>query len=178
MILNATNIAVITGGPGSGKTTLCKKLSEDRIAIGSESGRAVLARKNGHDLRQKNPHLYAAEILKLDVEKFTTASASCQRWLFDRGFPDNAGFLDLMGLPIPGELDLACRNYRYAGQIFAAPPWREIYHGDQDRIQDWHEAVATHEAIAAAWARYGYILVELPRASVDERVVFVKNRMI
>jgi predicted ATPase len=178
VILNATNIAVITGGPGSGKTTLCKKLSQDRVAIGCESGRAVLARKNGHELRQTSPHLYAVEILKLDIEKFTTAKAGCQSWLFDRGFPDNAGFLDFMGLHIPEELDIACRNYRYAGPIFAAPPWREIYHGDQERIQDWHEAVATHEAVIAAWARYGYGLVELPKPSVDERAFFVKNQMV
>jgi len=175
VILNSINIAVITGGPGSGKTTLCEKLSGDGIRIGRESGRAVLARTWGHDLRRQSPRLYALEILKLDVENFKMANADCETWLFDRGFPDNAGFLDLMALPVPNELEKACRTYRYAGPIFVAPPWREIYHGDEDRIQDWQEAEATYFAVTAAWERYGYGLVTLPKASVEERALFVKK---
>jgi len=98
-----------------------------------------------------------------------------QIWLFDRGFPDNVGFLQMMGLRIPDELGLACKNYRYAGPIFVAPPWKEIYHGDQDRIQDWHEAETTYEAVTSTWRRYGYELIELPKASVNERANFVTN---
>ena len=177
MTLNANNIAVITGGPGSGKTTLCEKLSQEGIAIGNESGRAILQRPDGHDLRKRDPLSYALEILKLDIEKFRTANSSTETWLFDRGFPDNAGFLDLMGLAKPKELDQACRDYRYAGSVFVAPPWREIYRGDPVRIQDWHEAKATHVAVSAAWQEYGYDLVELPRASIEERALFVKKRL-
>ena len=177
MIRKFANIAVITGGPGSGKTTLCEKLSREGISIGLESGRAVLARTDGHELRRQNPILYAAEILKLDAKNFKMANAGVETWLFDRGFPDNAGFLDLMGLAIPNQLNQACRDYRYSGPIFVATPWREIYHGDHDRIQDWQEAKATYVAVMAAWERYGYDLVELPKASVEERVSFVKERL-
>lgn len=177
MNLNSTNIAVITGGPGSGKTTLCEQLSREGIAVGRESGRAILARTDGHDLREQSPLAYALEILQLDVENFKRANAGSETWLFDRGFADNAGFLDLTGLPRPKELEQACRNYRYAGPIFVAPPWREIYHDDDDRIQDWLAAKATYVAVTAAWKKYGYDLVELPKASVEERVLFVKKRL-
>lgn len=177
MILNANNIAVITGGPGSGKTTLCEKLPDDGISIGNESGRAILSRDDGHRLRTLDPLAYALEILKLDIEKYKAAFATTDTWLFDRGFPDNAGFLDLIGLPKPDELDQACRKCRYAGPIFVAPPWRDIYHGDEDRIQDWNEAEATYAAVTAAWKQYGYELVELPKSSVEQRVWFVKDRL-
>lgn len=177
MNLNSTNIAVITGGPGSGKTTLCEQLSREGIAVSRESGRAILARTDGHDLREQSPLSYALEILQLDVENFKRANAGSETWLFDRGFADNAGFLDLTGLPRPKELVQAFRNYRYAGPIFVAPPWREIYHDDDDRIQDWLAAKATYVAVTAAWKKYGYDLVELPKASVEERVLFVKKRL-
>ncbi|WP_417620798.1 AAA family ATPase [Parasphingorhabdus sp.] len=171
----SANIAVITGGPGSGKTTLCDKLSREGLAIGSESGRAVLARKNGHALRSQNPLSYALEILNLDIAKFQNAATSDDSWLFDRGFPDNAGFLKLMGLPRPKKLADACRNYRYAGPVFVAPPWQEIYHSDPDRIQDWQEAKATYFAVTEAWNSYGYSLIELPKVSVEQRAIFVKE---
>jgi len=80
-------------------------------------------------------------------------------------------------LPRPKELEKAFRNYRYAGPIFVAPPWREIYHDDDDRTQDWLAAKATYVAVTAAWKKYGYDLVELPKASVEERVLFVKKRL-
>jgi len=89
--LNSTNIAVITGGPGSGKTTLCEQLSREGIAVGRESGRANLARTDGHDLREQSPLSYALEILQLDVENFKRANAGSETWLFDRGFAETKG---------------------------------------------------------------------------------------
>ena len=177
MILTARNIAVITGGPGAGKTTLCEQLAGKGISIGSESGRAVLSRNGGHELRQQDPLAYALEILKLDIDNFKAAHSRSERWLFDRGFADNAGFLDLMGLPIADEVDQACRTYRYQGPVFIAPPWREIYQQDDDRIQGWQEARATYFAVKAAWERYGYDPVTLPKMSVEERASFVLDRL-
>ena len=177
MILNDRNIAVVTGGPGAGKTTLCEQLAAKGISLGSESGRAVLSRNGGHALRQQDPLAYALEILKLDIDNFKTAHSDSEPWLFDRGFADNAGFLDLMGISIPGEVDQACRNYRYQGPVFIAPPWRDIYRQDVDRIQDWQEAKATYFAVKAAWERYGYDLVTLPKTSVEARASFVLDRL-
>lgn len=177
MIRNAEDIAVITGGPGSGKTTLCDALADEGIPIGPESGRAILAQAGGRDLRMQDPLSYALEILKRDIENFNRACSGAGRWLFDRGFADNAGFLDLMGISRPEELDRACRNYRYGGPIFVAPPWQAIYHGDEDRIQDWQEAKATYLAVTAACRSYGYDLVELPKTSVEERVAYVQERL-
>ena len=177
MNLTSTKIGVITGGPGAGKTTLCDKLASEGMAVARESGRAILAKTGGHDLRRQNPLAYALEILGRDVENFRMANSGSETWIFDRGFADNAGFLDLMGIARPKELEAACRNCRYAGPVFVAPPWRDIYRGDHDRIQDWEEAKATHAAVTAAWQEYGYDLIELPKASVEERGLFVRKRL-
>lgn len=82
-----------------------------------------------------------------------------------------------MGLPIADEVDQACRAYRYQGPVFIAPPWRDIYQQDDDRIQDWREAKATYFAVKAAWERYGYDPVTLPKMSVEERASFVLDRL-
>ncbi|VAW00526.1 hypothetical protein MNBD_ALPHA04-2346 [hydrothermal vent metagenome] len=128
-------------------------------------------------MRADRPLDYSLEILRLDIENFKKAANLRCNLLFDRGFADNAGFLDLMGLTKPKGLDEACCNMRYNGPIFVAPLWREIYQMDSDRIQDWEEAKATHIAVCAAWKQYGYDFVELPKADVGERENFVRQRM-
>ena len=36
-------------------------------------------------------------------------------------------------------------NWRYNKSIFILPPWQEIYETDNERKQDWEEAVLTFE---------------------------------
>jgi predicted ATPase len=59
--------------------------------------------------------------------------------------------------------------------VFRAQPWREIYTQDEERIQDWEAAVASDAAVSSAWLHYGYQLIDLPIASVSERVDFVRS---
>jgi predicted ATPase len=97
--------------------------------------------------------------------------------LFDRGFPDVVGFLEVSGLPVPRAVDQACRNLRYHGPVFRAPAWAEIYTQDPQRIQDWKGAVASDEAVTAAWQRYGYDPIVLPFATVEARLALVSLRL-
>ena len=97
--------------------------------------------------------------------------------VFDRGFPDIAGFLKVEGLEVPAEIDRVCREYRYDGPIFHAPAWAEIYRQDAERIQSWGGAVASDEAVVAAWRDYSYSPIALPLASPDARARFVCKRL-
>jgi predicted ATPase len=67
----------------------------------------------------------------------------------------------------------AARQYRYDRRVFIAPPWREIFHQDAERKQDFDEAVRTYEAMATTYLDYGYTLVELPKTSAQSRADFV-----
>lgn len=95
---------------------------------------------------------------------------------FDRGVPDVLGYLRLLGLPVPSHMDNAARAFRYNRRVFIAPPWREIFQRDSERRQDFEEAERTCEAMVATYRDYGYELIELPRAAVEERVRFVLER--
>ena len=64
-----------------------------------------------------------------------------------------------------------------AGPILRAPAWAEIYRQDAERIQDWQQAVASDEAVTAAWRRYGYDVINLPLADVAERLRFLQERV-
>ena len=82
-----------------------------------------------------------------------------------------------MKLPIREHVMKATEIFRYHSRAFIAPPWEEIFRQDRERKQDFDEAVRTHGALASTYAEFGYQLVELPRASVESRVQFVRQML-
>ncbi|RZJ92379.1 MAG: ATPase, partial [Brevundimonas sp.] len=85
--------------------------------------------------------------------------------------------LTLCGLPIPDHLSQAAAALRYHPKVFIAPPWPEIFGRDAERRQDFDEAKRTFDAMAAVYPTYGYQLVEMPKATVAERVAFVLDHL-
>lgn len=164
---------VLTGAPGAGKTALQQAAADAGMAISPEVARAILQQPGGMTLRDSDPLAFAMAMLEGHLAEYRRFADHPSPVLFDRGFPDVAGFLALSGLPIPDTVDTVCRNLRYDGTIFRAPAWSAIYRQDAERIQDFGEAVASDRVVSAAWRSYGYRLVDLPLAPVAERLAFV-----
>ena len=116
---------------------------------------------------------FAAAMLERDIAAHAAAGSAGGPLFFDRGLPDIAGYRALVGLPFCHATDAACRTRRYHRRVFIAPPWPEIYATDAERKQSPAEAERTYRSMAASYPAYGYELIELPRASVAERVAFV-----
>jgi predicted ATPase len=167
--------SVITGGPGAGKSTLLAEIASKGIATFPEVARGILKAPGGMAMRAAHPLEFATAMLEAEREAWDAAKPGLS--VYDRGFPDIAGFLDIEGLPIPRELDRACRELRYSGPVFRAPAWQDIYAPDEERIQNWDEAVASDLAITAAWRRYGYKLVDLPLVTLPDRVSFLLDHI-
>ncbi len=142
-----------------------------------EAARELLRAPGGMALRDENPLGFAEEMLSRELAAYEESRQHKGLIIFDRGFPDIAGFLDISGLPVPAELDRICRSCRYDGPIFRAAPWKAIYLPDPERIQTWDEAVASDAAILSAWRRYGYHPIDLPQVSVNQRLSFVKQHV-
>lgn len=93
--------------------------------------------------------------------------------VLDRGVPDVVGFLRVSGLAVPPAIGAAARATRYNPRVFLAPYWAEIYAHDPERRQSPDLARVTEAVMHEVYTEYGYFLVELPRATVAERVAFV-----
>tara|TARA_Y100000815_G_scaffold222536_1_gene209140 strand:- start:509 stop:676 length:168 start_codon:yes stop_codon:yes gene_type:complete len=48
---------------------------------------------------------------------------------------------------------------------------------DDERIQNWEEAVESDAAVVSAWREYGYSPITLPFADPATRAVFVLERL-
>ncbi|CAL9466576.1 hypothetical protein SUDANB121_02760 [Nocardiopsis dassonvillei] len=170
------HLVVVTGGPGSGKTTLIDHLAGLGHARTEEAGRAIIRDQreiDGPGLAWRDDALFTELMLSWEIRSHRQAAALPGPVFCDRGVPDLVGYFLLRGLPVPAHVDVAAHRFRYRGTVFVAPPWREIFTGDAERHQSWEEAVRTHRAMLDAYPRYGYEPVELPRVPVAERARFV-----
>ncbi len=175
---------VLTGGPGSGKSTLIAALAGAGVATSAEVGRQVIREQlaaGGDALPWADELAFAEAMWPREVaaqqSALAVALATGQPVVLDRGAPDVVGFLRVSGLPVPSHIDAAARDTRYNPRIFLAPFWAEIYGHDAERKQSPDVAAATEAVMRATYADYGYTLVELPRAPVAERVAFVLDRL-
>lgn len=171
---------IITGGPGSGKSTLIEALAAEGFSHMAEGGRAIIQDQvaiGGRALPWADREGFAALMLAWEMRSYREALAARGPVFFDRGIPDVIGYLRLCGLPVPACIVRAAEIRRYAERVFIAPHWPTIYAQDAERQQTAAEAAATHDAMASAYRELGYDLVPLPLATVAERVRFVRERI-
>jgi predicted ATPase len=167
---------VLTGGPGSGKSTLIDALAAAGHACSGEAGRGIIRDQvaiGGAALPWDDRRMFAETMLCWDMRSHREARARRGTVFFDRGVPDVMGYLRLVGEAVPAHVTRATELFRYNATVFVAPPWPAIFTQDSERRQDFDEAVRTYEVLAATYRDCGYSLVELPRADVAQRAAFV-----
>ncbi|RWA81132.1 AAA family ATPase [Mesorhizobium sp.] len=167
---------MLTGGPGSGKTTLIEALKAAGFATAPEAGRGIIRDQvsvGGPALPWQDRALFAELMLSWELRSWHAAHAEPGPVFFDRGAPDTIGYLRLCGLPVPDHVTSAAEKFRYARRVFIAPPWPEIFAQDEERKQTLDEAERTFQSVTSVYAELGYELVPLPLAPVEERLRFV-----
>lgn len=179
--MRTDHLFVITGGPGSGKSSLIAALAAQGMATMPEAGRAIIQDQvaiGGDALPWGDRNAFAAQMLGWELRSHREACALPGPVVLDRGVPDVIGYLRLCELPVPSHMDRAAAACRYNRTVFIAPHWPAIYAQDAERKQDEAEAAATHDMMARVYAGLGYALVSLPLAGVEERARFVMERIV
>jgi predicted ATPase len=169
---------VITGGPGSGKSTLIDALAAYGLSHMPEAGRAIIQDQmaiGGSALPWSDRLAFAELMLSWEMRSYRAAGELRGPVIFDRGVPDVVGYLTMTGLPVPTHIERAARSFRYNRRVFIAPPWPAIFAQDNERKQSLEEAEATYRAMVDVYSRLGYELVALPLAPVRERVQFMRR---
>jgi predicted ATPase len=130
-------------------------------------------RQGGTALPWANCERYTALMLERSIESFLQHTPTTSVLFADRGIPDTLAYARLIDLNHDASIRDACQQYRYASPVFLAPAWREIYHIDNERKQDFDEAQRTAYLLRLVYQECGYENIELPRATPSDRADFV-----
>jgi predicted ATPase len=173
-------LIIVTGGPGTGKTTLIDHLRHAGFGASEEAGRAIVKDQTpigGLALPWANPDLFDELVLAWGMRSYAAARDQGGTVFFDHGIPCIAGYIRARGGMVPAHLDAAAARFRYDPLVFVAPPWREIYRRDNERWETFTQAEQIHDAMVEVHKGYGYELVELPRTNIRSRLRFTLDRI-
>lgn len=179
MILK-NNFYILTGGPGSGKTTLIEQLKKRGYNCIPEVGRAIIKKQlsfGGSALPWSNAGNYSNLMLQYSLRDYISFSSEIAISFFDRGIPDVLGYAELINLSNRDIYINCVENFRYNTTVFILPPWEDIYNTDSERKQDFKLAITTYKMMKNIYEKHGYKLVEVPRMSIPERVNFILNEI-
>ncbi len=174
---------VITGAPGTGKTSVIVKLEESNFFCFHEVIRAMTqeAKKdNGANSMVSNPivsvsdpYAFNQTILNARITQYTDGSTMNNDILFyDRGIPDVLAYMDYFGQSYEDHFVDKCKNHRY-DCIFILPPWKDIYVSDEERFESFEQAEEIHHHLLDTYTNLGYHCIEVPFGTVTERTDFI-----
>jgi predicted ATPase len=173
-------IIVIIGGPGTGKTTIIDGLVQNGYCCYPEISRQVTAQAQQQGIEQlflEKPLLFSELLLEGRKKQFLDAHQEPHNIVFlDRGIPDVLAYMHYIGDSYPSFFDVACKEHIYS-KIFILPPWEDIYVSDQERYENFEQAQLIHDHLVETYEKYGYELIEVPKDTVDKRILFILEQI-
>lgn len=172
----ASNLFILTGAPGSGKSAILGRLGNEFRCV-DEPAREVLAEQRatgGSGTWDRDPSLFVHLLLQRSIEKYAIARESDETVIFDRGIPDCIVYAVLAGADPTPSIE-AVDGYRYEPRVLFLEPWRDIYRTDDERIMSFDDTVSFGRTLRDVYERSGYTLVDVPRDSIADRATFVRT---
>jgi predicted ATPase len=175
--LNTKKI-VITGGPGTGKSTIINELIKRGHTCLEEISRQVIldAKKEGIDqLFLTNPLLFSELLLKGRYQQYLESKKlESNIVFFDRGIPDVLAYMDFIGGNYPESFIDTCKASVY-DTVFILKPWKAIFTSDNERYEDFNQAQTIHKHLVNTYQNNNYTLIDVPFNTVEKRTDFILN---
>lgn len=170
---------IISGAPGTGKTSIIEGLRQKGVHCFGEVAREVIIQETVAE-SEALPFKDVLAFTQKVVDQMKNHLIYCEKFelnIFDRGLPDSAGYLMLEDIEVPQYLVDEIEAANYEKKVFFTPFWPEIYRTDSERLEDASHAKRISDALRASYARFGFELIEIPTGPIQDRVEFVMNHL-
>ena len=172
-----TNWYVITGGPGSGKTTTVNLLKERGYITTFEHARHYLdtQRLKGKTIEEVRSQQseFQSGVLDMQIEQENQISPDVLVFL-DRAIPDALAYYRFLNLPEDEKLTEALRTVSYK-KVFildCLPLVRDYARTEDDAAQK-----KIHALLLEVYAELGFPIIQVPVLAPKERVDFILKNL-
>lgn len=182
-----TKRIVVTGAPGTGKTSIIKELEGAGFHCFHEVIRSMTAeaKKDGRSDAHfsnplafvKDPYQFNRSLLHGRIAQFGEAKKlDVANSFYDRGIPDVLAYMDYFKQEYGDEFIDPCVENQY-DLVFVLPPWEEIYISDNERLETYKESEELHANLVHTYSRFGYEPVLVPKSTVEKRMAFILSEL-
>lgn len=177
----APRFVVITGGPGSGKTTLIDHLASLGYATVPEAGIQIIEELNQEygipgqvAWRQGHMDEFQRLIFQRQVALEAACSVAGDAFVFcDRGRPDVLAYAELAGLVLDDDQWALVEEQRYFRVFLLDTLTGFEARPATGRTSDRQRSVRLYDLLDTGYRSLGYVLVPVPELSIEERVRLV-----
>tara|TARA_Y100001968_G_C19333808_1_gene705713 strand:- start:221 stop:739 length:519 start_codon:yes stop_codon:yes gene_type:complete len=169
---------VITGAPGSGKTSIINSLKKRGFNCFDEISREVIINQikmGGDALPWKNLFSFSQKVFKLRESQFSESITTIQ--FFDRSIVDVYAYMKADNLKVPQKFISSIKKNKYHKVVFITPAWKEIYKNDSERQESFTQAIKIEKYLKHSYEKFGYQLLTIPKISVTDRVNFILSKI-
>lgn len=162
---------IITGAPGTGKTTLIALL-KNTIPCMDEVSRKVIIdeqknKRNG--IPWENIDRFADLVYKSTTQELLSADTL----ICDRSLLDLEAYLNLENKKIPAYLRNFPYKEMYHKTVFFAPTWFDIYCQDAQRLQEFDYCLKLEKSLLELYKKNEFEIIMLPKSSPSDRIKLI-----
>ena len=169
---------IITGAPGTGKTSIVNELKKRQFNCIDENSREIISEQiitGGEILPWKNQIAFENKIANMRTQQYLSSPKGVICF-FDRSALDCIAYLKLNKLEVTKDINDGIKKCQFNSMVFYTPIWEEIYINDRERKENIEKAKQIENAIIDTYKSQGYNLVKIPKLSVPERANFIISK--
>ena len=172
-----TNWYVLTGGPGSGKTTTIELIAARGYKTTIEHARHYIQTQmqKGRTVEEvrKNQEEFQMGVLDMQIEQ--EAMISPKEIVFlDRALPDALAYYHFLKLPVNKRIEHAVKMYQYK-KIFILDLLPLVH--DYARKEDEKAQKEIHNLLIKVYSSLGFPIIHVPVLPPEERVNFILKNL-